>query len=252
MRTTVTLTLSALFLCLTASAQNYELVKGQPLSSAVVSHEGYTVSFNGARKTPDWVAWELTASEASATDASRTDVFNPDPLIDGTPASSEYSRSGYDRGHMAPAADFKWSVKAMEESFYTSNICPQNNGLNAGLWCDLEKQCRTWAKHYGSLWIATGPVYSEPVKKTASGIAVPSAFFKVLLKEFRGRWYAIGFVMPNRDVPGPFFDWAVSVDEVERLTGLDFFSALPDSVEKAVEEVCVPDDWRYYMIPFKD
>lgn len=232
-------------------ARGLEVPEGQPSRCVTVSHEGYTVSFDPVRRTPAWVAWELTSEETSGA-FSRTDVFTPDPAVSGSPESREYSRSGYDRGHMAPAADMKWSERAMAESFYTTNICPQDNGLNAGEWCNLEKQCRVWARHYGKIWIAAGPVYSGETRKTASGIAVPDAFYKVLLKEFRGRMYAIGFVMPNRNVGGDILDWCVSVDEVERLTGLDFFPSLPDDVENAVERTCRPEDWRYYMIPFKD
>ena len=242
--------LTALLACTVSPAQDYELVKGQPSRCATVSHEGYTVSFDPVRRTPAWVAWELTSEETQGT-FSRTDSFTPDPLVPGSPESREYSRSGYDRGHMAPAADMKWSLRAMEESFYTTNVCPQDNGLNAGTWCELEKQCRVWARHYGRLWIAAGPVHSGEAVTTASGIAVPDAFYKVVLKEYRGRWYAIAFVMPNRSVGGDILDWCTSVDSVERMTGLDFFSALPDGIEDAVEGTCRPEDWRYYMIPFK-
>lgn len=250
MKRHISILAAAIALSLPLHAQT-ELPSGG--SGTIIRNEGFTVSFSNNTNTPEWVAWELTAEEASATQYSRTDEFLPDPRLKDSPVPSDYSRSGYDRGHMAPAADFKWSLTAMEESFRLSNICPQNHVLNEKTWCDLEKQCRTWAKHYDRLWICCGPIYSDDPRTIGREhhVAVPTSFFKVIMKEFKGRVYTIGFIFPNEPVAGPFLDYAVSVDEVEKVTGLDFFTSLDDKVEKAAERLCNPKDWTYYMIPFK-
>lgn len=116
-------------------------------SEQVIRHEGYTVSYNSDYKIANWVAYELTAEEAKSKKTERSNKFVPDPMVKGATATNEdYTRTGYDRGHMAPAGDMKWSAKAMRESFYFSNICPQKPALNRGIWKELEEQSRLWAK----------------------------------------------------------------------------------------------------------
>lgn len=113
----------------------------------ILKRKGYTLSYNADYKTPQWVAWELTKKETKGKEG-RTNKFLPDPNVRGAKAyTGDYTKSGYDRGHMAPAADMKWSKQAMEESFYMSNICPQNPNLNRGDWNDLEEKSRQWAKN---------------------------------------------------------------------------------------------------------
>ena len=132
----------------------------------VIKHEGYTVSYNSEYRIANWVAYELTATEAKSKKTERSNKFVPDPQVKGSTAMNEdYTRSGYDRGHLAPAGDMKWSAKAMRESFYLSNICPQKPKLNRGIWKDLEEQCRLWALDNGSLLIVTGPVITGDMKR---------------------------------------------------------------------------------------
>lgn len=245
---------------LTASAQGNlpQLASCDASNTVILRHDGYTSCFSYDTNTPLWVAWELTPEKASAQTVSRTDEFLPDPLLsDRSPVTQDYTRSGYDRGHMAPAADFKWSWKAMEESFYLSNICPQDHVLNGdGPWLGLEKQCRAWGKHYEQMYIVAGPLFGSNPKTIGASrrIAVPDAFFKVVLKQFRGRWYAIGFIFPNESITGEgsFFSYATTVDEVEKRTGMDFFPFLADGIEAAVESSSDRSDWNYHLIPFKN
>ena len=149
----------------------------------LIKRKGYTLSYNADYKTPQWVAWELTGKETKGKEE-RTNKFLPDPDVRGAKAySNDYTKSGYDRGHMAPAADMKWSKQAMAESFYMSNICPQNPNLNRGDWNDLEEKSRQWAKKYGAVYIACGPVYDhgKPKRIGNNKVAVPDAFYKVIL-----------------------------------------------------------------------
>ena len=211
----------------------------------VIEHLGYTVSYNPQWLVPNWVAYELTNSETYG-EQERSNHFKPDPLVKGDPVvTSDYSKSGYDRGHMAPAADMKWSEQAMRESFYMTNICPQIHSLNAGDWKDLEELARDWAQQYESIYIACGPIMEanyQTIGKTHS-IAVPSAFYKVFLRKTRNGWTSIGFIMPNKAGNRPLMTYMFTVDEVEVQTGLDFFYNLPDSIESQVENTYSVSDW---------
>ena len=203
----------------------------------ILKRTGYTLSYNSFYKTPNWVAWELTRKETEGK-AERYDKFLPDPdLPEPRVEHSDYTRSGYDRGHMAPAADMKWSKKAMEESFYMSNICPQNQKLNRDDWGDLEELCRSWARKYGTVHIACGPIYDkkQPTRIGEHRVAVPDRFFKVVLIYNRKSPIAMGFQFDNKAHHQALEKYMVSVDSVEKVTGMDFFSKLPDDVENRIE-----------------
>ncbi len=162
----------------------------------------------------------------------------PDPDVRGAKAyTGDYTKSGYDRGHMVPAADMKWSKQAMKESFYMSNICPQNPNLNRGDWNDLEEKSRQWAKKYGAVYIACGPIYDtkRPKRIGNNKVAVPHAFYKVILINDKKNPQAIGFIFPNSAGHKPLKKYIVTVDSVEKRTNIDFFPALPDEVENRIE-----------------
>lgn len=208
-----------------------------PRGGQIIRHTGFTLSYDADFKTPQWVAWTLTAAKAEGT-VPREKNFRPDPDVRGAQAyTKDYSHSGYDRGHMAPAGDMKWSEAAMRESFYLTNVCPQNQNLNRGDWKDLEELERTWAVKFGAVSIAAGPVYSSksPERIGANKVAVPSAFFKVLLIGYPDAPRAYAFVFPNEAGSHALTYYQFSVDDVEDLTGMDFFSALPDDVEAKIE-----------------
>ena len=138
---------------------------------------------------------------------------------------------------MVPAADMKWSEKAMRESFYMTNICPQNQNLNRGDWNDLEELARDWARKYGNIYIACGPiVYHENVTiGNNHRIVVPSAFYKVFLRKDNSSWTSIGFMFENEAGNKPLMTYMTSVDDIENITGIDFFYNLPDSIEEHIE-----------------
>lgn len=203
----------------------------------VIVHHGYTVSYNADWKIPNWVAYELTDVEVAGEEP-RAKKFVPDPMVPKyeSATTDDYKNSGWDRGHMAPAADMKWHPQAMKESFYLSNVCPQNHNLNGGVWKDLEEQVRDLAAQKGSIYVVCGPIVSDDYQTIgANKVVVPSAFFKVLLQEKDGKIYTIGFVYENVAGRRPMSTYAMTVDEVEELTGIDFFPSLPDKIEKRVE-----------------
>lgn len=202
-----------------------------------LNRTGYTASYNKDYKTPNWVGWELTRKETTGQEE-RKNRFLPDPDVPAPRAEhDDYTNSGYDRGHMAPAADMKWSPKAMEESFYLSNICPQDQKLNRDDWSDLEESCRGWAKKYGTVYITCGPIYDRkrPRRIGKNKVAVPDRFFKVVLIYNRKNPIAMGFVFDNKAHHQPLRHYMVSVDDVEAITGYDFFAKLPDEVENRIE-----------------
>lgn len=214
----------------------------------IIEHTGYTLSFNREHNNPNWVAWELTAEESEGTLA-RTDEFLPDPDVPAPHrvTTADYRGSGYDRGHMVPAADMKWSQRAMSECFYMSNMCPQDHSLNSGPWSTLEKACRRWAKNEGAVYVVCGPVYKSTKPKTigsALRISVPDGFFKVVLSLRKGKEKAIGFYYANRDGKQPMHETATTVDAIEQLTGIDFFVNIPDRLEQRIEAECALKKWQ--------
>lgn len=211
----------------------------------ILRRNGYTVSYNKDTRLPNWVAWHLTAAHTKGSNQRKDISFQEDNDVPEPRATdTDYRGSGYDRGHMCPAGDNKWSLPAMEQSFLFTNICPQAPQLNRGDWNELEMACRKWAKQYGDIYIVCGPVLYNKKHKTIGKhkVVVPEAFFKVVLC-MTDKPKAIGFIYKNADGNRPKGDYANSVDEVERITGLDFFPSLPDKVERKVEAECNPDDW---------
>lgn len=207
---------------------------GQP--SSLIEYEGFTVSFNPELHIPNWVSWELTGKETLGQEP-RYNRFMQDEATAGCPEPGDYSYSGYDRGHMAPAGDMKWSKSAMRETFYLTNICPQAKSLNTGSWKKLEEKCRIWAQTDSAIYIVCGPVLADEPREYIgkTRVAVPQRFFKVIASPYANPPRGIGFIMPNENVEGGMQKCAVTIDEVEALTGLDFFSQLPRDVETAIE-----------------
>lgn len=221
-----------------------EIALGASPNNVEKSYEGFTVSFNRSNKTPDWVGWELLASETDGEEP-RRDKFWQDFTLAGCSSPEDYRRSGYDKGHLCPAADQKWSASAMSDCFVMANMAPQDHALNAGAWKTLEEKERIWAQRDSALIIVAGPIYKENDKTTiGNGVRVPSAFFKVLLAPYLDQPRAIGFIYPNMRAPGNMADYSMSVDKVEEITGLDFFSSLPDEIENEIEQKANFNTWN--------
>lgn len=208
----------------------------------------FIISYDVNRFCPHYVCWSLTPNRVNGR-VQRSNNFHGDPVMNEKTKveTYDYNGSGYDRGHMCPAGDNKNTNKAMDESFCMTNICPQNHNLNVGLWNDLEIQCRSWAKNYGTVYICCGPIFDNNNPKTIGQrrnmrIAVPDRFFKVVLTLGRVP-KAIGFIFPNKVCSGDMRDYAVSVDKVEREANMDFFFQLDDKQEKQLEKECNPAAW---------
>lgn len=215
------------------------------VANVMKDYTAMTIAFNPQEHVPNYVVWELTRDESAGNAVSRTNNFCPDPDMDGCATLADYRGSGYQRGHMMPAGDAKYDATVMSETFYMTNMCPQAGALNAGAWGRLEEKCRQWAIVDSAIIIVAGPVLSDRITDRIgeSGVAVPKLFFKVILSPFANPPRAIGFIMPNAKVPGGMQNAAVSVNEVERITGYDFFSALPDEIEEKIEDECKFQYW---------
>ena len=198
----------------------------------IIRHTGFTLSYNPETMLPDWVAYELEAGDLEG-DAVRKPSFSPDPSpeLRGYELAQHYhySHSGWVRGHMVPAGDLKYDQAAMDDSFYTTNVCPMNMQFNNGIWKRLEEVCRRWAREYGHIYIVTGPIVGGNVngKVGDSGIVVPDAFFKAVLVPVGDGFLSIGFRMENAEgTKGRLRDFTCTVVEVEDAAGLVLFPSV--------------------------
>lgn len=213
----------------------------------IVSHLGYTASYNQEWLISNWVAYELTREELDGNEKGETS-FQWDPDIKGTQAWREdYSGSGWDKGHLIPRADLKWSAKAYSESFYFTNICPQNHDFNAGAWLTTENMARRIARQYGSVYVVCGPLVYDNQYGTIGEhkVTVPDAFFKAFLICDDGEYSAIGIVMNNSSERQSLKPCAMTVDELENKCGLDLFHGLDKTIQESVEARI---DWRKWGI----
>ena len=203
----------------------------------VVRHTGFTLSYNEKHEQPNWVAYLLTSDKVFGNASSRGDNFREDPSIPtGSSTLADYRGSGYDRGHLIPAADQKWSSQAMDDCFYLSNMSPQTHAFNAGIWSKLESAVRTMAAQNKEICVATGPILTNgPFDIIGpNAVSVPKHFYKVILDYYGPDKKAIGFILAQ-DSKGELKTFAVSVNDVEKFSGIDFFPSLPDDEEEALE-----------------
>lgn len=208
----------------------------------------YRCWYSESLRIPLAVSWYLTGDHVSGSFKRKGVSFHADYDVKGLAVTTQdYMQSGYDRGHMCPSGDNKWHQLAQEQSFLMTNICPQNHNLNTNDWNELEQRCRSWAKKYGRIYIVCGPVLRGDKHKTIGRqrnrrITVPEAFYKVVLRAGKDTT-AIGFLYENTGERQPMRKAVRTVDEIERLTGIDFFYQLPAPVEQRVERSANLDKW---------
>ena len=199
----------------------------------IIRHSGHTLSYNPDALIPNWVAYTLKSSNLEG-DAQRASSFSVDPApqLKGFKLAEHwnYTHSGWVRGHMAPAGDFKYNQAAMNDTFYTTNICPMNMSFNNGIWKRLEEKARRLAQEHSHIYIITGPVIgsNKNGKVGESDILVPDAFYKALLVPVNGSYLAIGFYMVNEPAPkgAKLRDYAITLKQLEDITGRIFFASL--------------------------
>ena len=213
------------------------------------SYAGFRLCYRESYEVAEWVSYTVTKDEL-VKESGRTNDFREDESIStGSASPADYYRSGYDRGHLAPAADMAWSRESMSESFYMSNMTPQTPAFNRKIWMYLESQVRIWAERYGEVTVVTGPVLDKKASEYKTigenEVCVPEWFYKVLLvKTEEENVETVGFLIPNEGWTGTFWDYAVTVDEVETRTSLDFFSVLDDEIENQAEGTFNLNCWK--------
>ncbi len=213
----------------------------------IIKHTGFTISYNEDHEQANWVAYVLTKDEASSYYAQRNENFREDEAVPtGSATLDDYRRSGYDRGHLAPAADFRWSTESMEDTFLLSNMSPQDHEFNKGIWNNLEMEVRRYAKRFRTICVVTGPVLTDGPYKTIgqNRVSVPKYYYKVILDYSEPELKAIGFIIPNEGSERDIYEFACSVDDVEKATGIDFFHLLDNKSEKELEGSFDVNKWK--------
>ena len=215
----------------------------------IISHTGYSLLYNETHEQANWVAYELTKEETNKI-FERTDRFLSDPKVTTRTASNkDYEGSGYDRGHLAPASDMGWSSTAMAESFYYSNISPQTPSFNRGIWKNLEELVRNWAVENNSVYVVTGPVLTNRLQTIGPNkVSIPNYYYKVVLDYSEPNIKGIGFIIPNIGSKEQLQYYAVSIDTIEELTGIDFFPLLQDEQEELIEKTLCIKCWSWKNI----
>jgi endonuclease G, mitochondrial len=205
-------------------------------TGAIVKHTYFTLSYSEAHEQAEWVAYELSKSHLSKNDLERP-YFVEDRSVKTKSADwRNYKNSGYDRGHLCPAGDRRFSPEAYHETFLTSNISPQNSKFNAGIWNNLEQKVRFWADKYNGVYVVTGGVLKNGLKTIGEEkVSVPSSFYKIVVDASEGTYKAIAFLIPNEPTANSFYDYVVSIDAIEEETGIDFFSKLSEAIENKLE-----------------
>ncbi|MEZ2415818.1 DNA/RNA non-specific endonuclease [Muriicola sp. E247] len=215
-------------------------------NAQIVKHNHYALAYSEEHEQAQWVAYGLFRSQLT-TDIRERPYFIEDPKVkSGSADWRNYKNSGYDRGHLCPAGDRRFSESAYNETFYTSNISPMNREFNAGIWNRLEIQVRNWARQYDSLWVVTGGVLTDDLPDIGyESVSVPEAFYKIVIRGNEDQLEAIAFLIPHRESTLPLNEFRVTVDYIEQLSGIDFFEALDDELENRLESSANGSDWRY-------
>lgn len=233
----------------------FGLVDYLPTSTTgkIITHNYYSLSYSEKHLQPEWVAYEISRDNVISSKAKRDELrFRPDPNLDKEIAvvSSDYTRSGYDRGHLLPAQDMSFKEEAMAETFYMTNVSPQDKDFNRGVWKSLELQVRDWAKHFDKLYVVTGPVLTKRAKriinktsKKKKKIPVPHSYYKIVLDFYGTDIKMVGFWLKNVESDAPLIAFATSVDDIEEMTGIDFFPELPDDIEDELESKIDLTNW---------
>lgn len=212
-----------------------------------IDHIYYKLGYDNSHKQAQWVGYLLTKTMVQNVSYKRNDDFREDNSVSkGSATLMDYFKSGYDRGHLCPSGDMTWSYEAMDMTFLLSNISPQEPDFNRGIWKYLEDRVRDWAVRNDSIIVITGPILSGITKRIGKNkVSVPKKFFKIIIDMSPPTIKAIGFVMPNESFLGETFKYSVTIDEVERLTGLNFFPQYEaDSTIKNLEEKINISDWK--------
>jgi len=213
-------------------------------TGAVYRKRTYTLSYSEEHEQAEWIAYILKASDIKEVDFKRPYFEIDNNILTGAAHWKNYKKSGYNKGHLCPAGDRRSNFKDYEETFLTSNITPQKYDFNAGIWNRLEQKVRYWAKKQESIYVVTGGVLTDDLETIGfENVAVPKYFYKVLLSKDHKKM--IGFLLPHQDSKKPLYSFIKPVDEIEKMTGVDFFPSLDDDLENKLESDTNYDNWDF-------
>lgn len=219
----------------------------QELGDQIVQYNYYTISYSNQHRNAEWVAYELLGARLDLSNREERQNFKSDPNVRSEASSSDYSNSGYDRGHLVPAHDMDFNATAMSESFYMTNVSPQVPAFNRGIWKSLEGQIRKWAKKEKRLYVITGPLLKKTIAEadrlSPTGPTIPRGFFKIVMDYEGSEKKAIAFMFKNKDIDQPLERFVTTIDLVERYTNLDFFPNLTAAEEATLESVSDLNLW---------
>jgi endonuclease G, mitochondrial len=222
-------------------------------TNQIVKHAYYTLSYSEKHEQAEWIAYEIKSNLFNKSIA-RTEDFRQDPLIKtGSAGLSDYKGSGYHRGHLAPAGSMKYNFISMSESFFLSNISPQDPSFNLGVWKKLETQVRNWAEIYGSIYVVTGPVFLN--NRGSIGInqvTVPGYYYKAILDYKDSKAKAIAFLIPNQKGLKQLNEYAISIDSLESISNIDFFPNLEDKLEDSLESKIYFSSWSFNTTSYRE
>lgn len=211
----------------------------------IVEHSAYWLGYSEKHEQAAWVCYVLSKSECTGKEERSGGFFEDGAVSTGSACNADYSGSGYDRGHLAPAGDMTYSSVAMKESFFYSNMSPQLPPFNRGIWKKLETQVREWGTLYGRCLVITGPVLADSLKTIgANGVSVPEMYYKIVVNPNAAPPQAIGFLLRNEGSARPISDFVVPVDSIETVSGIDFFPALPAACQQQLESQVSPSHWE--------
>jgi endonuclease G len=215
-------------------------------TNQIVKHDYYTLSYNEKYEQAEWVAYELKKSYVRNNHFKRP-YFIEDPKVKtGSADYRNYKKSGYDKGHLCPAGDMEFAINAYNDTFFTSNISPQLHDFNAGIWNRLEQKVRYWATKYDGIYVITGGILKPSLKTIGQQkVSVPNYFYKILLENSNGQYRMIAFLVPSKNSDKPLYAFAVSVDSLEKMTGIDFFPKLNDKIENSLEKNSDYKAWSF-------
>jgi len=218
----------------------------KPTTNQIVKHDYYTLSYNEKYEQAEWVAYELKKSYVRSSNFERP-YFIEDPKVKTRSADwKNYKKSGYDKGHLCPAGDMEFAINAYNDTFFTSNISPQKHDFNGGIWNRLEQKVRYWATKYDGIYVVTAGVLQPNLKTIGKEeVLVPNYFYKILLDNSNGQYKMIAFLVPNAKSDKPLYDFVVSVDSIEKMTGIDFFPKLDDKTENKLEKNSDYKAWSF-------
>lgn len=236
--------LTALLLPLCTYSQRVDLApvcdKGE-----IIKHSYFSLCYSEAHEQALWVYYILTSGMVREKNCERTDNFRPDPLVSTQSANhSDYKKSGFDRGHLCPAADMHFDCHAMSETFFMSNMSPQVPAFNRGIWSRLEEQVRNWAETYDTIYVTSAGVLNNTCTGSIGhNVAIPAYFYKALFRNTAEGGTCIAFLLPNQGSQSTLADYIITVDSLEKFTGIDFHTALPDSIEQQIETKFNAEMW---------